>query len=374
MARNDALRFLGRRREQAAEVQAALAAARTTLEHARAHTEHSALLSRTGHASEAVAAAQSAVSHALEAGDPELATLARGRLAASLVYAGRLPEAAAVLDAIGALPASATPHLRAQAAEWRSELAGARGDLGERQEQSRLAARLFAEAGDVRRAARAECNLADAHNRVGDYASAEAALRTGLEGCQRVGNRVMEAYALANLGYSLAMRGRSAEALRILDEAAVRANTNGDARLAVFVRLYRTRALAHHTDPRTVARAAEAAAVQAAREDLRGVQSLALALASRAHLEAKDPGGALGLSARAIELLESLDGIEEDEAEVFLAHARALAASGHAAEAQAVAARGRARLMRVADGIGDRSWRERFLEDVAAHRALMAYV
>ena len=57
------------------------------------------------------------------------------------------------------------------------------------------------------------------YNRLGSYVEAEAALRQGIEVCRKVGNRMVEGYAWANLGYALSMQGRLDEAEQTLGHA-----------------------------------------------------------------------------------------------------------------------------------------------------------
>ena len=82
---------------------------------------------------------------------------------------------------------------------------------------------------------------------------------------------------------------------------------------------------------------------------------------------------ALGLSGRALVIRDELGALEEDEAGVFLTHARALRANGREEEAAEVAERGRARLAELAAAIGDPELRRRFFEDVAENRALSTF-
>ena len=63
--------------------------------------------------------------------------------------------------------------------------------------------------------------------------------------------------------------------------------------------------------------------------------------------------------------------IDEDEGEIFLAHARALAASGRPDEARTVLGLGVERIQFIAGHIKDPGWRARFLRDVPANRALL---
>jgi len=368
LARAEALRFLGRRADELVEYDAALAVAATDGDRARALTERAFVLSRTGKVALALEVAEQAVVAARAAADDDVLLFARGRQAAALTYAGRFAEAAEALAEVGRLAEGAPPLLRAFAAEWQAELATATGDLAARCEAYRLAAERFAEAGDLRRRARAQVNLADSENRFGMFAQAEAALRVAVDDCRRVGKP--EGYALANLGYALVMQGRMDEALRALEAAQRLATTGKDPRLAAAVDVYRARALSGREPPARVAELAEGAAGRAEAAGVPAVAAGALAFASRSKLAAGDVAAALSLARRAMERRDALGGLEEDEAEVFLALAEALAATGDVTEEAAVRARGRERLAAIANGIADPERRARFLAATPAQRAL----
>jgi len=156
----------------------------------------------------------------------------------------------------------------------------------------------------------------------------------------------------------------------VLDDAAALADTTGEARLGASARLYRARALLR------AGRAAEAASeALVVEEEARGLgagtlEALALGVQAAAALAVDSPSDALALSTRAMARRDALGTVEEDEAELFLVHARALEAAGHPDEARATRERGRARLEQIAQSIGDPDLRGRFLTAVEAHRAL----
>jgi hypothetical protein len=96
------------------------------------------------------------------------------------------------------------------------------------------------------------------------------------------------------------------------------------------------------------------------------------ALAARAALDSGALALALERSASALSRRDASGGVGEDEAEIFLARVDALRAAGAREQAEAVRARGAARVLAVAGGISDPEWRPRFLERVEAHRRLVA--
>jgi tetratricopeptide (TPR) repeat protein len=173
------------------------------------------------------------------------------------------------------------------------------------------------------------------------------------------------------MGYALTMLGRACEARAILEQAAVAARATGDVPLQGWVALYRARAVAAAGDATDAGAAADQAVELAESIGAPVLLVLALTVAGRVRLRDGRADEALQRSLRAMALRDELGGIEEDEAEVFLVHAQALAAAGRRAEAREVQARGRERLWTIAGRIGDLEWRARFLRDVPAHRALV---
>jgi tetratricopeptide (TPR) repeat protein len=284
------------------------------------------------------------------------------------VYRSRLDEAdAALREAQEA--GSDLLELAPLLFTWTAQLASARGDLGARRVAYTEAVRAYREIGDVRRAAGAEMNLADVHNRLGDYAGAERSLREALVQCKRLGNRLMEGYALANLGYALTALGRSDEALRVFEEGKTLATAIGESRLNVSIELYRARCLAE-SDPEQAIVIAERAIADAKALGYESIVAMASIVASRAELACGRAERALGLSEGAMAIRDRLGSIEEDEADFFVVHALALEALGRTDEARATRARGLARVSELAACIEDAALRDRFATGIAAHRDL----
>jgi len=371
MAAVDALRFLGRRDEQGAALEAALAAATTDGQRARALGERSVWLRRAGRVPEALARAEEAVAAARRGAEPEVLALARGRQSLALLEAGRFDEARAALDEAGRLATGLGPALEALVLEWTAQLASAVGDLGVRRAAFARLVKLHQDLGDLRRAAGAEVNLADVWSRVGAYDDAVVALRAARESCRRIGQRVMEGYALVNLGYALAMTGDAPGALAALDEGGALAAELHEARLAALAGTYRARALQALGRADEAAGVADETAAAAERAGAPGLSAGALSIAARAHLDAGRVPEAIARSLRALEIRDAQGSLEEDEAEVFLTRAAALGAAGDEAQAAEVLARGRARLEEIARGISDPELRARFLGAVPAHRELL---
>ena len=370
MARSESLEVLGRLEEQLEAPEAALAVAGGEAERGRALTDRAIWSWRSGAADEGFRMITEAVEVARASGNEAVLAIARGRQAAILIYAGRLDEAEVALDEAAALSDDEASPLRPMLAGWRAQLATARGDLGERRAAYRQAAELYQAAGDLRRAAGAEMNLADAYNRVGAYAEAERALRDALDKCRRVGNRIMEGYALLNLGYALSLLGRHAEALEVLEAGAAIAADTGESRLGLAIRIYRVRALLP-SDAASAVAEAQAAVEDAEGQGLDALRVMALMAAARVALVREKSEDALACTVAAMELRDRLGSVEEDEAELFLMYADALERSGRPDDANAIRAKGRERVRELAAAIADEEWRGRFLDDVPAHRRLL---
>jgi tetratricopeptide (TPR) repeat protein len=372
MARADTLRFLGKREDQSKELALSRDYASNDAELARVLTERAVMMMRTGKRRDAIAEAEAAVGAAERAGDPEVLTAARARHVGALIYGGELQQARQAFEQAMLLADAATARTRAFLADVRAQLAAALGDLGERQVAFQQAAALYREAGDIRRTAGTEANLADLYNRVGAYAEAEQALRQAIDGGRRVNNRFTEGYGLLNLGYALLMQGKVEDALEALRAALVIARATADVRLSVWARIYVCMCRLRAGDVGDVPRLAQQLAAEAAANGERGTGVVALTVAASAQLASGDPGGALVTSTRALATLEELDGIEEGEAEVFVTHARALEAVGRRSDALLVLQRGRERIDHIAERISDPQWRTQYLQAVAAHRELTA--
>ena len=381
MARLDALRFLGRREAHRSELEHALAVTDGPADRARVLSELAVFRARAGDVDGSLDASAEAVAAALSSDSPDAKALAHGRQGLTLLQAGRIEEAREALrraanctlatDPGGARPEALTEVL---VLEWQAHFAATLGDLGRRRDAFADLLRLHGERGDRRRRAGAAVNLADVHNRVGAYASAARALEQALVDCRSVDHRTMEGYALLNLAYALTMLNRCEEALERLDEAGAVAAGGGEARLAVLVRAYRARALLHDGRLDEALADAERAADEAASLEMPAPQATAMAIATNALLLRNHDGdrlAALQKAAGAMAIRDQLGGLEEDEAEVFVALAAAQDATGDRVSGAATRNRGRQRLLAIAAGIGDAELRTAFLDQVAAHCLLL---
>ncbi len=372
MARANALRFLGRRGEQEQQLEAALAHAKDDVERGRALTEKISLLSWLGRRAEAEQVAREAVRVATSSGDAEALVRALCLSAEMLILGGRHDDAEGPLREAARAARDQRPRLRADVLERRALLADARGDLGQALQWWEKALEQLHASGALRRAAAAQQNLAECFNRLGACELAEPALREALEGCRRTGHRVHEAYAMANLGNALARLARVDEALDVLRDAEALARGMRDDRLLLYVRAYRATALSTARRWQEAVDTATATAHDAREQGRKALEVIALSVAAIAQLELGRTDEALASSERALALRDELGGLDEREGEVFLARALALSAADRHEEAAAVRERGRERVREIARRIRDDAWRERFLADVAGHRALLA--
>ncbi len=369
-ARADAFRHLGDAASEGGELERALAFATAPAERAKALSSRAAVLSRSGRSDLAIEAAEKAVEAARESGDPESLAIARANEAVTLALAGRIAEATSLLAEVTSIARACSAPTRARAFGWRAIVFSLAGDLGASRDAYVDALEAFREAGDVRRVVQAEANLADCYIRTWQLADAEAALRSALESCVRVRNRKTERYVKANLGYVLAAVGRQGEALLMLAEAEQLAGAARDSRLVTVIGVYR--AFAHlEADPERARAVADETANTAELRGLPAWSALALAFSSAARLRLDDRIGALERSTRAMAIRDALGGLEENEGDVFVAQAAALAASGRVDEAARISERGRARLVELAERIADPVWRDRFLHGPPAHRRLL---
>lgn len=369
MARSEALFFLGRRADQRRALETALSFATTEAERATARAELGWCLVYARESERALALLDEAIAEAEHSGDSDVMVRAYGRTAMALIYAGRLDEAAARLEAASSVERT-SPWSEALLAGWRGQLASARGDPGARSQAFSEAIDRYEAVGDVRRAAGARTNLADAWNRIGAYGEAETALEAALVDCRRVGHRLMEGYALLNLGYALMMQNKTLRAMAALEDCASVAKHNEDKRLELWCRIYQARVELAGAHPNASAESLEIIANEAHAASLPSVRVAALWVASRFLGKAGDLEGAVELSSRAMSLLGGMGGVEEDEADVFVAAADALEAAGRKLDAKAVRLKGRERVEAIARRIEDDAFRRRFLRDVPAHRAL----
>lgn len=352
MVRADALRFLGRRPEQLEALRGAADAADTAADRARVHSELAVWHWRSGEQGAGLRHAERAVLEAKESDDPDAKVLAHGRLflveGSGERAARALAEARKYVDLVG-------PGRRATLLAWEAHHHATTGALGKQLVAYTELVEAYDMLGDLRRKAGAEANLADAYNRLGAYAEAAEALEGALDACRQVRNRTLEGYALLNLGYARIGLGDWAGALEALDAAGALAESQGEAALAAWVRLYRARVL-----PASEALLAMEALLAEPLEGLDAIWAAAAAVAARAALELGDVDTAEAHSASALGLLRELGSIQEDEPAIYRARIDVLRARGVDDEADVLEAELDLRVAERAAGIEDPVLREQF--------------
>jgi tetratricopeptide (TPR) repeat protein len=369
MARSEALEMLGRLQEQGRALDAALATAADDGQRARALTNRAVCHFRLGRREDAIRVAEEAALSARGSGDAAVLATARGRQAVVLAYSGEVEAASAALDEAEAVAPEGASDIATSLSLWRAQLSSVTGDLAERRAAYQRAIAGYEAAGDLRRAAGAEMNLADVANRVGAYSEAESALRAALGKLRRLGNRLMEGYALLNLGYALTRLRERDEAISTLEETIQIAEETGESRLALGARIYLAQALTRLDSTRAEDEAHRAAS-EAREAGFLQLAALGLATAGYAAVRSGDGELALTRATEAMAIRDQLGGLEEDEGEIFAVYARALDFVGRSDEAAEVRARGRRRIAEIASRISDEALRERFSNDVRAHQSL----
>jgi tetratricopeptide (TPR) repeat protein len=224
-------------------------------------------------------------------------------------------------------------------------------------------------AGDLRNASLMQANAADARSGLGDFARAAERSIEALALSERLGADATKVFVAMNLGMATARLGRHAEgAARLrgaIDRFVAQSNRRGEGGARIYLArvLLETGALAE----------AEEQADRAVR--LLGstppMRAHALATLGEVLLAQGKVAAALGSTRGGLEILQELGRIEGGDAFVRLAHARALARSGDAAEARAVLAPAAAALRASADRIDDLALRTSYLQAVPEHRGVL---
>ncbi|MCC6623925.1 MAG: protein kinase [Deltaproteobacteria bacterium] len=370
IARADALRLEGRREQHAAALVDALATANDEAERARALRDEAWRMLDAGRLERAAEVAGAAERAARAAGDDEGLALALGCGVIVCARLGALGAAEAAFREAAALAAAAGPDVRAQVAMWRAQLADARHEPSERLDALRDALALYREVGDAARAAAVSVDLAELHGRSGRYEIAADELQVAIDDCRQVVNRSAEGRAWAHLAHALGMMRRTSEAWNALEEGLQLARAQDDARLELRCTVLHVMLLARDGDPDELCALADDAAEEAARLGEPGLEALALALSARARLRAGALDLALDRAQQAMAIRDARDGVEDDEALVFLALAEAYAANDLGSAAEDVRAAGLARIRELATRISDPDQRADYEAHGPWHREL----
>jgi tetratricopeptide (TPR) repeat protein len=261
--------------------------------------------------------------------------------------------------------AAVTPADRCRLHEYRRMWHKSSGDPAAAVAESELSVKAAEECNNLRLVCQAETNLGDTLKELGAYAEASARLTSALRVAERIGYEQMGNVALHNLGFSRAREGAIDEGLR-LERAALEAFArHGEKRMVGLSKAYLAMILldAGQLEP------AEACAREAT-TDLAGVGPLrhcAGAVLARV-LAARGYGREAALVAREpVAFVEAGGRLEEGEALARLAWAEALLAMGDREGAHAAILAARRALLERASHIGDKAYRQSFLERVPEH-------
>ncbi|HWN69652.1 MAG TPA: protein kinase [Haliangium sp.] len=205
-------------------------------------------------------------------------------------------------------------------------------------------------------------NAGSAQMELGEYEDAVETLEAVGALLERMGFDQLTGMNKANRALALAHCGRIDEAKRLCSETFA---TSGAPRHELVALIYlarildldadQTQALAHAKRALDLAQSFPVFRAQA-----HGIQARALL-----HLGLREEG--LDASRQGMTILDELGGIESGEGILRLAHAEALHASGHHAEASAAIEEASARLLARAEKIADAAKRRSFLERVPEH-------
>ena len=191
------------------------------------------------------------------------------------------------------------------------------GEISEYLEGTAAAVRAYDLAGDRRHACNQRVRLGYGFIGVGELQAATEELRRAVDDAQRLGIAVVEGYALQNLGWALALQGEIDDARRMERRALQLGQRIGAAAVEGGARFYMSRIALHAGDTaEAIAEAKLAADVVAPSPPLR---TLCVAASARAEAAAGNAMRAELLAHEAVEGLESLATMPEEQLFVWLA-------------------------------------------------------
>jgi eukaryotic-like serine/threonine-protein kinase len=289
--------------------------------------------------------------------------VATARGAAQLLSGGRLDDAAPVLEWLRAHAGAVTGE--DPMAEGALEVAHAMqalvsGDPSAYLERSNDAVRAFDRAGDRRSSCIQLVNVGYAYMELGRFVEAEDVLRDAMDRARRMGLENAYADAGQNLGYVVAMRGRTTEGAALESASVESFVAQKLPRMEAGGRAYLSLILSIAGDPEG-AETQAARAVEIARS-LPPTRAWALSVLARARLARKDVAGALEAATDAMNILTPLGGVEAGEALIRLTHAEALEAAGRREEAVVAIRAAKERLLARGAAISHVELRRSFLE------------
>jgi eukaryotic-like serine/threonine-protein kinase len=243
------------------------------------------------------------------------------------------------------------------------------GDLGTYVERSELAVKSFERAGDLRSVCGQRTTLGYAYLEIGLHEQAERELREGIAGADRMGLSIVSAQGRQNLSITLARVGTLDEAAALAQSSAETFAAQGNRRMEAASRAYLADilSLTDHLAAEQEARRAVVAASSAPVARIRALGILAHILVRKG-----SPDEALQYAEEGMALLASLDGVDEDNSLLQLAHAQALHATGRVEDAKAAIGQARRRVMAKAASLKNAAWRASFLERVPENKWTLA--
>ncbi len=295
--------------------------------------------------------------------------VAGARSAVALLLAGKNERAATLVDRLEARAKQmwTDPTVRGAFFQVRSMQAlVVGGDASEHIDLVVQAAEAFRQAGDMRLASLAQTNVGYGMLMLGDPESAEAKLREALVWSVPMGLTSVTAAARHNLGLALAYQGRLDEAITTERGAIDDGKQFNDRRLEGASRIYLSLMLAEAGDfggaELEARRAIELVKLAAP------VRMHALAALTHVLVLAGRNAEALGVALDGMATLESIGGVEEGEALMRFAYARALEVGGDLDGARREILLAKEKVEHAAGRIQDPQVRARFLARIPEHR------
>jgi tetratricopeptide (TPR) repeat protein len=299
--------------------------------------------------------------------------IACARAVVQLLHAGKYKAAIALLDDLEAVAAplvESDPAVAGWLGRARTILAGKEGDLELSRRSAGESVQALEAAGDLRTACLQRMNLGFGQNELGAYAEGEQTVRQALVLARRIGLHHVTAPGTTFLAAALAGQGKLHEGIAAAREAAAAFAAQGDRRMEAASRNHLARMLATTGEVSSAELEAHraidlCAALPPMRAASLGVLAEILLAVGRAD-EARIAASA------GMEDMMQLGAIDQGEARLRLAHARALASTGDPEGARAAALAARDRLLDRAAKITDPKWRHSFLERVPENAQTMA--
>ncbi|APR88221.1 Adenylate cyclase [Minicystis rosea] len=294
------------------------------------------------------------------------------QIVVSLIRAGRIPLAEHLFqvarNASDALPYG-EPGVRAWIDLASAEFALHAGDPTTFLRLVESAVEGFAEAGDARNAALSRANIGNAYMQLGAFSRAERVLRQALHVAEPM-KLSFVAPVRANLGFALARLGDLSEALAVETEAVQRCVEQGYRRFEAAARIYLAEILSLQGS--LVEAEAQAHQAEACSPGSPATRAHALATLAKILLKRGEAALALPKAQEAMEILASLEGVEEGEALIRLVYILALEATGEREEAERRIVEAQERLRVRAERVSDPRYKRSFLEHVPENAATMA--